>query len=392
MKRGDYDAIILGAGAAGMLCAARAGRRGRRVLLVEHYHRLGEKIRISGGGRCNFTNIHAGPANYLSQDPDFCKPALAAFGARDFIALVRQHGIAYHEKKLGQLFCDGSATEIIAMLRAECDRARVDWSMPATIDGVTRAHDVFGVRTSQGVVRGRALVIATGGLSVPKIGATPLGYRLAEQFGLRIVPPRPGLVPLAFHPEFLARYGDLAGVSVDAEVRCGGGGFRENLLFTHRGLSGPAILQVSSYWSGGMALHIDLLPGRDARAWLATEARGNATLVNVLARSLPRRFAQRWCAESEANVPLCALTSARRDAIAASLADWQVTPAGTLGYQKAEVTVGGIDTRDLVPETMAARHVPGLYCIGEVIDVTGWLGGYNFQWAWSSAVAAGDAL
>jgi predicted Rossmann fold flavoprotein len=386
----DYDVVVIGAGAAGMMCAARAGQRGRRVLLIEHYHVLGEKIRISGGGRCNFTNVNAGPANFLSQNPDFCRSALARYTPQHFIALVEQYGIAYHEKKLGQLFCDDTAQGIIRMLRAECDRGNVQWRMPCPVDGVAREGDAWLVATPAGSVRAGSLVIATGGLTVPKIGATPFGYRVAEQFGLAIVPPRPALVPLALQPDALACHGDLAGVSVDAEVSCNGGRFREHVLFTHRGLSGPAILQISSYWNGGDALTIDLLPGIEAAEWLSREHDSAARLDNLLGERLPQRFAQQWCAANDAAVPVRRLSGKRLREIAAMLGAWRVLPAGTLGYNKAEVTLGGVDTRELSSKTMAATRVPGLYFIGEVVDVTGWLGGYNFQWAWASGHTAGQ--
>jgi len=386
----EYDVVVIGAGAAGMMCAAQAGQRGRSVLLIEHYHVLGEKIRISGGGRCNFTNSGAGPANFLSQNPDFCRSALSRYTPRHFIAVVENYGIAYHEKKLGQLFCDDTAHDIIRMLKAECDRGNVQWRMPCPVDGVERRADGFAIVTPQGPVRCASLVIATGGLSVPKIGATPFGYRIAEQFGLPVVPPRPGLVPLAFAPDALAQYGDLSGISVDAEVSCNGGRFRENLLFTHRGLSGPAILQISSYWDGRTPLSIDLLPGQDAAPWLRGQAGSTAQLSTLLAERLPRRFAQQWCEAHGASLPVKQLGEARLREIAALLHDWRVLPSGTLGYQKAEVTQGGVDTRSLSSKTMAATEVPGLYFIGEVVDVTGWLGGYNFQWAWASGHAAGQ--
>ena len=385
-----FDVVVVGAGAAGMMCAAQAGQRGRRVLLIEHYHLLGEKIRISGGGRCNFTNRSAGPAQYLSQNPDFCRSALARYTPAHFMRLVEAHGIAYHEKKLGQLFCDDSAHAIIAMLKAECDAGGVHWRMPCAVDGVVRSDDGFVVSTPQGAVRCSSLVIATGGLTVPKIGATPFGYRVAEQCGLAVVPPRPALVPLAFAPEALARYGDLAGVSVDALVSCNGGRFRENLLFTHRGLSGPAILQVSSYWDGRAPLTIDLLPDTDVVAWLAARANSATLLPNVLGELLPRRFAQQWCAAEGLASPLARLDAERRRDVAARLHAWQVLPSGTLGYNKAEVTLGGVDTRGLSSKTMGALAVPGLFFVGEVMDVTGWLGGYNFQWAWASGHAAGQ--
>ena len=386
----DYDVVVIGAGAAGMMCAAQAGQRGRRVLVIEHYHLLGEKIRISGGGRCNFTNTGAGPGNYLSQNPDFCRSALARYTPHHFISLVEKYGIAYHEKKLGQLFCDDTAQDIIRMLKSECERGNVQWRMPCPVDGVERTAEGFAIATPQGPVRCASLVIATGGLSVPKIGATPFGYRIAEQFGLPVVPPRPGLVPLAFAPEALARYGDLSGVSVDAEVACNGGRFRENLLFTHRGLSGPAILQISSYWDGRTALAIDLLPGVDAAAWLCAQANSQAQLPTLLAQRLPKRFAQQWCAAHGVAMTMKQLGEARLREIAAQLHDWQVLPSGTLGYQKAEVTCGGVATGSLSSKTMGATEVPGLYFIGEVVDVTGWLGGYNFQWAWASGHAAGQ--
>ena len=388
----EYDVVVIGAGAAGMMCAARAGQRGRRVLLVEHYAIIGEKIRISGGGRCNFTNVNAGPANYLSQNPDFCRSALARFTPAHFLRMVELHGIAYHEKKLGQLFCDDSSLAIIAMLKEECSRGNVHWRVPCAVAGITREVDAWMIDTDGGRVRASALVVATGGLTVPKIGATPFGYRIAEQFGLAVVPPRPALVPLAFAPDALARYGDLSGVSLEVEIACGDGRFRENLLFTHRGLSGPAILQISSYWNGREPLSIDLLPDVDISAWLSSRARSDARLDNLLAEWLPRRFAQQWCAAHGVARPLRELGPGERDQTAASLERWQVLPSGTLGYNKAEVTLGGVDTRGLSSKTMAANFVPGLYFIGEVVDVTGWLGGYNFQWAWASGHAAGDAV
>ena len=393
-RTASCDIIVIGAGAAGMMCAAQAGQRGRRVMLIEHYPIIGEKIRISGGGRCNFTNIHSDATNFLSQNPDFCRSALARYGPRDFVALVERHGIAWHEKKLGQLFCDDSALQIIAMLRAECERAAVEWRIPCSVEAVKREHGAFVVSTSRGAVRGASLVVATGGLTVPKIGATPLGYRIAEQFGVDVVPPKPALVPLALDPATLQRYGDLSGVSIDAEVSCNGGRFRENLLFTHRGLSGPAILQVSSYWKGGDMLHIDLLPGLDASAWLASERNATAGVASLLAQRLPHRFAQQWSLQDgsgqHAACPIRSLGEKRLSEIGAALNDWSVLPSGTLGYNKAEVTLGGVDTRQLSSKTMEAERVPGLYFIGEVVDVTGHLGGHNFQWAWSSGFAAGQ--
>ena len=384
------DVVVIGAGAAGMMCAAQAGLRGRRAVLIEHYPVLGEKIRISGGGRCNFTNVNAGPANYLSQNPDFCRSALARYTPRDFIALVDRYRISHHEKKQGQLFCGETARDIIAMLASECERGRVEWKMPCVVGGITREGDAWRVATPAGQLRAESVVIATGGLTVPKIGATPFGYRIAEQFGLHVVPPRPALVPLAFQPEALSRYGDLAGISLDAEVSCNGGRFRENLLFTHRGLSGPAILQISSYWNGREPLTIDLLPGTDAAAWLVDRRGAAAHLASVLAERLPQRFAQQWCAAHGAALSVREIPENVLRKLAALLKAWMVLPSGTLGFNKAEVTLGGVDTRDLSSKTMGAKAVPGLFFIGEVVDVTGWLGGYNFQWAWASGHAAGQ--
>ena len=387
-----FDAIVIGAGAAGMMCAAVAGQRGRRVLLIDHYRKLGEKIRISGGGRCNFTNLHCAPEHFLSQNADFCRSALARFGPRDFIALVERYGIQYHEKTLGQLFCDESATQIIAMLRSECDRGGVEWRMPCSVAAIRRHDGTFGVDAEDGWFESRALVIATGGLTVPKIGATPFGYRIAREFGLDVVPPRPGLVPLTLAPQLLARFAALAGVALDCRVACNAGAFRERMLFTHHGLSGPAILQISSYWNTGDTLEIDLLPDREAQAWLLAEHTSRQRLDNVLAGVWPRRLAQTWCELHDCAEPLAAIGAKRLREIAHGCQHWRVVPAGTLGYNKAEVTLGGVDTRGLSSKTMQAERVPGLYFIGEVVDVTGHLGGFNFQWAWASGYAAGMAL
>ncbi|MCM2328534.1 MAG: NAD(P)/FAD-dependent oxidoreductase [Lysobacter sp.] len=390
----QFDVVVIGAGAAGMMCAATAGQRGRRVLLVDHYPKLGEKIRISGGGRCNFTNLHASPANFLSRNPHFCRSALARYTPRHFIALVERHRIAYHEKTLGQLFCDDSARQVIDMLRAECDAGGVEWRMPCEVRGVAREGAAFRVDTAAGPVACASLVVATGGLTVPKIGASPFGYRLAEQFGLAVVPPKPALVPLSLDPESFARYGDLSGVSLDAEVSCRGARFRESLLFTHRGLSGPAILQASSYWQDGPpadSLHVNLLPGIDACAWVAEHRRAKALPATLLAERLPKRFAQAWCEAHGLERPMAELSDKALDEAARALADWPVHPSGTLGYNKAEVTLGGVDTRGLSSKTMESTAVPGLFFVGEVVDVTGHLGGFNFQWAWSSGHAAGEA-
>ena len=390
-----FDVAIIGAGAAGMMCAATAGQRGRRVLLVDHYAKVGEKIRISGGGRCNFTNIHATASSFISGDPEFCRPALERYTPRDFIRLVESHGIAWHEKTLGQLFCDKSSLQIIEMLRAECAKGRVEWWQPCDVQGIRHDGGKFHVATSRASVETRSLVIATGGLTVPKIGATPFAYKVAEQFGLAVVPPKPALVPLSFEPRFLEHFAELAGVSLDVEAQCAGGRFRENLLFTHRGLSGPAILQISSYWQQARAaepIHLNLLPGFDTRKWLAKKARSNALLSTLLAERMAKRIAQRWCAAHGLDIPIAQMTDDEREQAARALADWKVQPSGTLGYNKAEVTLGGVDTKGLSRETMEARTARGLYFIGEAVDVTGHLGGFNFQWAWASARAAGHAL
>ncbi|HZR03555.1 MAG TPA: NAD(P)/FAD-dependent oxidoreductase [Burkholderiales bacterium] len=388
----DFDVIVIGAGAAGMMCGCIAGQRGRRAVLIEHTPNLGEKIRISGGGRCNFTNIHCKPENFISKNPDFCRSALARYTPRDFIALVEKHGIAHHEKKLGQLFCDESSRRIIDMLRAECEANGVGCQMPCEVRAIEKTPERFLLKTDKGELRSASLVIATGGLSVPKLGASPFGYKVAEQFGLAIVTPRPGLVPLAFDTQELARYGDLSGVSVDALITCHGECFRENLLFTHRGLSGPAILQISSYWTPGEPIHIDLLPDRSAEAILFANRRSRALPATLLAETLPRRFAQQWCAAMGATQPIDQMSDKALRALADALHDWQVKPCGTSGYAKAEVTLGGVDTDELSSKTMEVKRVPGLYFIGEVVDVTGQLGGFNFQWAWASGFAAGQSV
>lgn len=392
------DVIVIGAGASGMMCAATAGSRGRRVLLIDHYPKLAEKIRISGGGRCNFTNRDLRADSFLSQNPHFCRSPLSRYTPRDFIALVERHGIRYHEKTLGQLFCDDSSQRIIDLLKAECDAGGVHWQRPSEVLGVAREGDLFRVDTDRGARFATSLVIASGGLTVPKMGATPFGYRVATQFGLKVVPPKPALVPLALDPEWLSRFGDLSGASFDSIACCDGPSFREQTLITHRGLSGPAILQASSYWQqagGGEAVHIDLLPDiDDAERWLYDAREGGRTLAALLAEHLPRRFAQQWTDFEGAgkwNAALIELPRPVLAGIAARLKDWPLQPSGTLGFNKAEVTLGGVDTRELDQKTMSARRVPGLHFVGEVVDVTGWLGGYNFQWAWSSGWCAGQA-
>ena len=401
--RQSYDVIVIGAGAAGMMCAAFAGQRGRRVLLLDHAQVLAEKIRISGGGRCNFTNLRVGAENYLSRNPHFVRSALARYGSREFIELVDRHGIAWHEREHGQLFCDDSAQRIIDMLRAECADGGVDWAMPLGVERIEAiAEDTsrtggerYALHTARGTLTCESLVIATGGLSIPKIGATPFGYKVAEQFGLPMVAPRPALVPLTLPPETLARLAPLSGASFEVEASCKDGSFREAALITHRGLSGPAILQVSSYWQAQAyetgdwePVSLNLLPGEDAGAWLAAHAQDRALLPNLLAERLPRRFAQAWCELHGWSRPLNQFRPAELAAVAEMLAAWPLTPSGTQGYAKAEVTLGGVDTRALSSRTMEATGHPGLYFVGEVMDVTGHLGGYNFQWAWSSGHAA----
>ena len=385
------DVVIIGAGGAGMMCAIEAGKRGRRVLLIDHAEKLGEKIRISGGGRCNFTNIDARPENFLSANPDFCRSALARYTPRDFIALVEKHSIAWHEKKLGQLFCDGSAQQIVDMLKTECDNALVQWCMPAKVASIEK-NDRFVITTDRGKLESASLVIASGGLSIPQIGASPFGYRIAEQFGLTVTELRPALVGLTFAPDTLAQFADLSGISVDALVSCDGASFRENLLVTHRGLSGPAILQISSYWRPGLELSVNLLPDRDALAILDSAQVAEKLLANVLGEFLPQRLAQRWVDVNFDNQPVKRFGAQRLREIAERLHDWRIRPSGTVGYKKAEVTLGGVDTRELSSKTLEARKKPGLYFIGEVVDVTGHLGGHNFQWAWASGHAAGQAV
>jgi predicted Rossmann fold flavoprotein len=386
-----WDALILGAGAAGMMAAIEAGRRGRRVLVIDHAKAPGEKIRISGGGRCNFTNLNIAPERFLSQNPRFALSALKRFTQWDFIARIDAAGISWHEKTLGQLFCDGSATQVIEMLVRDMDRAGVTLWTGCTLGGVRRAADGFEVETERGLLRARAVVVATGGKSIPKMGATGYGYRVAEQFGLPLVETRPALVPLTFAEQELAWMRPLAGVALPARVSCGRQGFDEAVLFTHRGLSGPAILQISSYWREGEAVHVDLLPGRDVAADLRA-ARGKVALRTVLGRWLPERLARHLEEAAEVTAPMAELSGATLDRVAAGIREWRLVPVGSEGYRTAEVTLGGVDTTALDGRTMAAKGVPGLYFVGEVVDVTGWLGGYNFQWAWSSGWAAGQAV
>ena len=397
-----FDAIILGAGAAGLFCASIAGQRGLRVLLIDHADKVAEKIRISGGGRCNFTNQGTTAAQFLSANPDFCRSALARYTPADFIALVRRHGIAFHEKHKGQLFCDGPSQQVIDLLLAECAAGAVTHWQPCTVAAVRRAGTGFEVDTSGGTVTAAQLVVATGGLSIPKIGASDFGHRLARQFGHALIEPRPALVPLTFDATTWAPFVPLAGASLAVNIRSGAGrqkagqaAFQEDLLFTHRGLSGPAVLQISSFWRPGEALTVDLLPGHDAAAGLReAKQQSKRQLGNALAALLPQRLADAWLATLglDASKPLPDLRDRDLQRLAASLSAWQLIPNGTEGYRKAEVTAGGVDTRGLDSRSMASTRQPGLYFIGEVVDVTGWLGGYNFQWAWASAAACAGAL
>lgn len=381
-----HDVIVLGGGAAGLFAASIAGRRGKKVLLLEHNDRPGKKIVISGGGRCNFTNLRASPENYLSHNPEFCRSALARYRPEDFLDLVQAHRIRWHEKKLGQLFCDGSSREIVQMLLAECAAAGVSVRCGVRAGEVTKPGR-FRLGASCGALSCDALIVATGGLSFAKLGASGAGYDIARQFGLRVTTTRPGLVPLTLSGAELASYGPLSGVSLPVRARCGGAVFQEDMLVTHRGFSGPAILQISSYWRKGDAVSIDLLPGRQNAI-----APGGGAAAAQLGSLMPRRFADVWCGKNApAKAPAQWSSKERRD-FDEHLHAWPVAFSGTEGYPKAEVTLGGVDTRELSSKTMEARSVPGLYFVGEVMDVTGWLGGYNFQWAWASASAAGNAV
>ncbi|MGD0443263.1 MAG: NAD(P)/FAD-dependent oxidoreductase [Edaphobacter sp.] len=386
------DVVILGAGAAGMMCAIEAGRRGRRVLLIDHAERVGKKILISGGGRCNFTNIHCRPENFLSENPHFAKSALARFTPVDIVAMIEKHGIRYHEKTLGQLFCDRSALDVVSMLEKECASAGVQTIVGTRVTSVLRDGN-FRVATAPTTFEAEAVVIATGGLSIPKMGATGFGYSVAEQFGLRIVECRPALVPLVFSPEDREQWCDLAGVSTEVTAIAGtrkrNCSFKEKMLITHRGLSGPAILQASSYWQPGETVGVDLAPGIEVmKPLLARNARRDPAAAALAMRAvLPTRMAERWI---ELHPPTD-WTNASLAAMERHLHAWQIMPAGTEGYAKAEVTAGGVDTAELDAKTMQCRKVPGLYFVGEVVDVTGWLGGYNFQWAWASGFSAGQA-
>jgi predicted Rossmann fold flavoprotein len=385
------DVIVIGGGGAGMFCAFTAANRCKRVLLLEHNDRVGRKIEISGGGRCNFTNIHATAANYLSRNPDFCKSALARYSPWDFIALVEKHGIPYHEKKLGQQFCDGSSREIISMLEAECREAGARVLCGCRVQEVQK-NDHFEVITSRGTFTADAVVVATGGLSFAKLGATDVGHRIAHSFGIGVTDLRPGLVPLTFQQQEKGFYEPLAGVSLPVRVTHSGANFEEALLFTHRGMSGPAILQISSFWKEGETIRFDLLPSKEASDSFTSALRGGATPLQVLSKVWPRRFAEAWCARHTPDKPLARCSKSETDEMIRTLHGWETQFSGTEGYPKAEVTLGGVETGELSSKTMESRKVPGLYFIGEVVDVTGWLGGYNFQWAWASAHACGNSI
>ncbi|HEY9792049.1 MAG TPA: NAD(P)/FAD-dependent oxidoreductase [Candidatus Obscuribacterales bacterium] len=390
----EFDVIIIGAGGAGMMCAMTAGARGRRVCLIDHSPKIGRKILISGGGRCNFTNIYAGPQNYASRNPHFCKSALSRYTPEDFISMVRKHRISYHEKKLGQLFCDGTADAIVRMLVCECENVDVAFHSGRSVSEINRDDDGFVLNVGEDKYKCQSLVIATGGLSIPKIGATGFGYDVAKKFGLSVVEPFPALVGFNFSPDDLHKLGDLAGVSSDTTVTCNKAAFRENILFTHTGLSGPAILQASLYWRAHDALSIDLLPDKDAGEILQSAKRDNskALLKNVLSDLLPRRLAERFAQLYSSGRPLAEISDQVLQEFAGKLQAWSIRPHSNFGYAKAEVTRGGVNTDGLSAKTMEAKAVPGLFFIGEVVDVTGQLGGYNFQWAWASGHAAGQVV
>jgi len=394
-----YDVAVIGAGAAGMMCAAVAGQRGRRVVLIDHAAKLAEKIRISGGGRCNFTNTQAGPQNYLSQNPHFCRSALSRYTPQDFIDMVKRHRIAYHEKHKGQLFCDDSSEQIIDMLKTECHRGDVAWRMPCKVMEVLKSGDAFHIGTDSGTLIADHVVVATGGLSIPKIGATDFAYRIAKQFGLKLIEPRPALVPLTFDHAHWQSFVSLAGIALEVDIETGEkksrGQFREDLLFTHRGLSGPAVLQISSFWQPRTVLTLNMLPELDVAAVL-TEGKSTIKkhLGNVLGQWLPARLADGWLAVNgfDPDARLADMPDKALRKLGESLNRWTITPDGSEGYRKAEVTLGGVDTRELSQQSMMVNRVPGLHFIGEAVDVTGWLGGYNFQWAWASGFATGMSV
>lgn len=385
------DVIVIGAGAAGLFCAIEAGKRGRTVVVLEHSERVGKKIAISGGGRCNFTNINTSPENFVSANPHFCKSALARYSPADFVSLVQKHGIKYHEKKLGQLFCDGSSSQIIEMLLTECAAVGVEIRCGCSVLKVQK-EALFAIETDQGTFVSASLVIATGGLSIAPLGASDFGYRLARQFGLRIENTRPALVPLTLPPQIQKRLARISGVSLDSTVNCSGKEFRENILITHRGLSGPAILQISTYWKPGESIELNLMPDLDLLDILKQNQTSDKELAKLLSNYLPKRFAQAWCELFAPSKPVKQFDSSAIDEIAQQIHHMRLAPSGTEGFKKAEVTAGGVATSELSSTTMEANRVSGLYFIGEVVDVTGQLGGYNLQWAWASGFAAGQVV
>lgn len=385
----EVDVVVIGGGAAGLFCAIEAGKRGRKVVVLEHSDRIGKKIAISGGGRCNFTNIYTSPDNFISANPSFSKSALARYTPEDFIALVKKHNIPFHEKKLGQLFCNEGSGRIIDMLLNECSDAGVKVSCRSTVQSVTK-KERFEIKLADETLRSQSLVVATGGLSIPPLGATDFGYKLARQFGLQIEDTRAALVTFTLTKDVLKQLASLSGISVNAAASCNGQMFRENILITHRGLSGPAILQISSYWRPGQAIEIDLLPDQDAGELLNKHQASEMSLAKLLSPFLPKRFAQAWCTLNSFSQPLNRYTPRQLEEIEKRLHHWKIVPSGTEGFKKAEVTAGGVSTNELSSKTMEASKVPGLYFIGEVVDVTGQLGGFNFQWAWASGYAAGQ--
>ena len=395
----NVDAVIVGAGAAGLHCAGIAGQLGLKVLLIDHSTKIAEKIRISGGGRCNFTNRDTTPANFISANPHFCRSALARYTPQDFIGLLQRHHIGWHEKHKGQLFCDESSEQVIEMLVRECERGGVIRWQGCAVNAVRSAEPGFELDTDRGVVRAACVVVATGGLSIPKIGASDFGYRLARQFGHKIVETRPALVPLTFDPVSWAPFAALSGAALEVKIETGAGkartSFTEDLLFTHRGLSGPAVLQISSYWAEGTPIRVDLAPGRDLKeSLLAAKRSSRRLLANELGELIPKRLAEAWLADTPALAQRPMPEQRDRDLadLAARLQRWELKPQGTEGYRKAEVTAGGVDTRELSSQSLESARIPGLFFIGEVVDVTGWLGGYNFQWAWASAAACARAM
>lgn len=395
----QFDVVVIGAGAAGMMCASVAGQRGRRVLVIDHATKLAEKIRISGGGRCNFTNLHAGPNNFLSENPHFCKSALSRYTPQDFLSMIKRYKIAFHEKHKGQLFCDESAEDIIRMLKAECDAGKVQWCMPCAVTEIVQNEQGFTVQTEQGVVTTQSVVIATGGLSIPKIGATDFSYRIAKQFALKIVEPRPALVPLTFDAQSWEPFVPLSGISLEVDIETGAKKdktvFREDLLFTHRGLSGPAVLQISSFWQSGQAIRVNLLPEVDlGQELVEAKTSTKKNLANYLSSYLPARLVDGLLLAHgfDGNLKIADMQDKRLRLLGERINRWELIPNGSEGYRKAEVTRGGVDTRELSQQTMEVKQVPGLYFVGEAVDVTGWLGGFNFQWAWASGVAAGQVV